>query len=416
MKLLACSGLGRKSGPQGSMPMPAWLVALLLAPLWAALLASCGGGVGSGGTGSYVSGPVTGFGSVIVNGIRFEDGSASVEDADGARRSRDDLRLGMSVEIESSAISSGSSGPAATASRIRFEAELVGPVGLVDVAGGAFTLLGQRVTVDGATVFDDALAGGVATLATLPPGSSVAVYGAWDPAAERYRATRVEAAAASTPLRLRGLLAAVDSAAQTLRIGATSYGYAGATGVPAGLAAGQVVRLRLVLATAPLRFVVQGFGETQRALPDGEAARLKGLITGLVPVQGGAALTGLRVNGQPVDLATAQIPDGRAALVLGARVEVEGTVQGGQLRAALVVVRSDRQEEERGFEVSGAILALDSAAGTLQVRGVTISTRRPDLRIDDGTLADLRLGRQVEVQGVLGSDRRTLEATRIRLR
>jgi Domain of unknown function (DUF5666) len=390
------------------------LAAPLLGLLLAAVLAACGGGVGSGGTGSYVSGPVTGFGSVIVNGVRFDDSAAAVEDGDGARRSRDDLRLGMTVEIESSAIASSSgSGPTATASRIRFEAELAGPVGLVDLAGGAFTLLGQRVTVDATTVFDDALAGGVAALAT---GRHVAVYGAWDPAAERYRATRVEAGSALAPLRLRGLLAAVDSAALTLRIGATTYSYAGASGVPSGLVAGQVVRLRLAAATTPPRWVVQAFGEALRPLPDGEEAKLKGLITGLVPVQGGAALTGLRVNGQPVDLTAAQIPDGRAALVLGARVEVEGRVQGGQLRATLVTVRSDLQEEERGFEVNGLILSVDTAAGTLRVRDVTISTRRPDLRIDDGTLADLRVGRQVEVRGVLGSDRRTLEATRIRLR
>ena len=414
MKQLLSNRSCAASGPAPGRDSLATALALaMLCLLLAAVLAACGGGVGSGGTGSYVSGPVTGFGSVIVNGVRFDDSTAAVEDADGARRNRDDLRLGMTVEIESSAIASGSSGPAATASRIRFEAELVGPVGLVDATGGAFTMLGQRVTVDAATVFDDELTGGVAALAT---GRSVAVYGAWDPAAERYRATRVEAAPAVAPLRLRGLLAAVDTAAQTLRIGATTYSYAGATGVPNGLAAGQVVRLRLSAATAPLRWTVQGFGEALRTLPDGEEAKLKGLITGLVPAQGGAALTGLRVNGQPVDLASAQIPDGRAALVLGARVEVEGRVQGGQLRATLVVVRTDRQEEERGFEVNGAILAVDTAAGTLQVRGVTISTRRADLRIDNGSLADLRVGRLVEVQGVLGSDRRTLEATRIRLR
>jgi len=81
-----------------------------------------------------------------------------------------------------------------------------------------------------------------------------------------------------------------------------------------------------------------------------------------------------------------------------------------------VTVRSDRQEEERGFEINGVILAVDTGAGTLRVRDLTISTRRTDLRIDDGTLADLRVGRLVEVQGVLGSDRRTLEATRIKLR
>ena len=376
-------------------------------------MAGCGGGVGSGGTGSFVSGPVAGLGSVIVNGVRFDDSSAVVEDADGQRRNRDELRLGMTVEIDSSAISAGVAGATAVATRVRYEPEIVGPVTAVDAAAAAFTVLGQRVTVDAATVFDDALAGG---LAALTSGRSVAVHGAWDAAAERYRATRVEAAAALAPLRLRGLLSAVDGAALTVRIGASRYSYAGAAGVPAGLAAGQVVRLRLVPAATPAVWVVQSFGEGQRTLPDANEARLKGLITGLVPATGGAALTALRVNGQTVDLGAAQVPDGRAALVLGARVEVQGQVQGGQLRATLITVRSDRQEEESGFEINGVILAVNRAAGTLQVRGVTISTARSELRIDDGVLADLQVGRFVEVRGVLGSDRRTVEALRIRLR
>jgi len=60
----------------------------------AALAASCGGGVDSGGTGapisSYASGPITGFGSVIVNGVRFDDRSATVRDGHRHRvRQRD---------------------------------------------------------------------------------------------------------------------------------------------------------------------------------------------------------------------------------------------------------------------------------------------------------------------------------------
>ena len=40
----------------------------LLAVALAAVLGSCGGGVGSGGTGSFASGPITGFG--IENSLR----------------------------------------------------------------------------------------------------------------------------------------------------------------------------------------------------------------------------------------------------------------------------------------------------------------------------------------------------------
>ena len=138
----------------------------------------CGGGVGTGGTGgevgAFAAGPITGFGSIIVGGVRFDDSTAEVEDGDGGRRLRDELRLGMTVEVNSSAITVDSSGSRASASRIRFESELLGPVGLVDAAGGGFTLLGQRVAVDGSTVFDERLARGLAGLAT---GQAVEVYG-----------------------------------------------------------------------------------------------------------------------------------------------------------------------------------------------------------------------------------------------
>ena len=61
-------------------PIRHWTRALWLA----LLLTGCGGGVESGGTGatpaSFASGPITGFGSVIVNGVRFDDSKAVVTD------------------------------------------------------------------------------------------------------------------------------------------------------------------------------------------------------------------------------------------------------------------------------------------------------------------------------------------------
>ncbi|HRD97740.1 MAG TPA: DUF5666 domain-containing protein, partial [Rubrivivax sp.] len=156
----------------------------------AILLAACGGGVGSGGTGGFASGPITGFGSVIVNGVRFDDTAATVVDGEGSPRTRDDLRLGMTVEVESGAITVTQGAQAASARRIEFDCALRGPVTALDKAGGAFTLLGQRVVVDATTVFDDRLAGGLNGLAA---GRMLEVYAVFDPAGLRYRATRVEA-------------------------------------------------------------------------------------------------------------------------------------------------------------------------------------------------------------------------------
>lgn len=380
----------------------------LLAVALAAVLGSCGGGVGSGGTGSFASGPITGFGSVIVGGVRYDDGTAAVEDADGGRRSRDELRLGMTVEIESSAISIDATGSSASARSIRFESELAGLVGAVDVAGGSFTLLGQRVAVDASTVFDNRLEGG---LALLRVGQALEVYAVYDTAGARYRATRVEPATLATGLRLRGPLAQVDLGAQTLRIGSTVYSYAGASAVPGGLAAGQFVRLRLSLVVLPTaRWVVQSFATALQTPPDADGVKVEGLIS---------AFTSERVfsvGGRPVDASVASFPSGTAGLAAGVRVVVEGTLRSGTLRASKVQIVSDQEVRDRGFELNGAISAVNSAQATIELRGVTVSTARSDLRFDNGTPANLVVGAVVEVRGGLAADRRTLEAVRIRFR
>ena len=388
------------------------LRALLLVMSAAATLASCGGGVGSGGTGSFASGPITGFGSIIVGGVRFDDTTATVEDADGGRRSRDELRLGMTVEIDSSAITTDATGSSASARNIRFESELVGLVGAVDVAGSSFTLLGQRVTVDASTVFDDRLGGG---LAALRVAQALEVYAVYDPAAARYRATRIEPAAAALGLRLRGPLAQVDTAAQTLRIGSTVYSYAGASGVAGNLAAGQFVRLRLALVTVPVpvptpRWVVQSFGTALQPLPDADGVKFEGLISTFT------SASVFSVGGRAVDASGASFPDGSTGLAAGVRVEVEGLLRAGTLRASKVEIVSDDEVRDRGFELSGAISAVNPAQATIVLRGVTVSTARSGLRYENGTAANLAVGVSVELRGELAADRRTLEATRIKFR
>jgi hypothetical protein len=365
------------------------------------LLAACGGGVGTGGTGSFASGPITGFGSVIVNGVRFDDSSAVVEDGDGNRRSNSELLLGMTVDIESGAVSADNT---ASASRIRFDSELRGPVGAVDLAGSSFTVLGQHVAVDATTVFAESLGG----LAALSVGRSVEVYAVYDSAAARYRAKRVGPAAANDTPRLRGPVSQLDTAAQTLRIGPAVYSYAGASGLPADLAAGQFVRLRV--AAAPLssgRWPVQSFAAALPALPDGNAGSLKGLITAFV------SSNAFSVNGRPVDASNASFPDGRNTLALGVRVEVQGSVRGGTLQATRVQVQSDDEDRDNGFELHGAIESVNVAGQSFQLRGLRISTTRSDLRYDNGSAANLVVGRRVQVKGRLGDDRISIEATRI---
>ncbi len=388
--------------------------ALLLAAL--TLLASCGGGVGSGGTGTgastgYTEGPISGLGSIIVSGVRFDDSSAEVQDLDGNRRGREELRLGMTVEVESGSITpdnsgSGSVNASANATRIRFESELQGLVGLVDVADSSFTILGQRVTVDPTTVFDERLPAGLAGLQVNQP---VEVYAVFDGALQRYRATRVEPSTVIAGLRLRGPVAALDTTTRTLRVGSVIYSYAGATDVPAGLAVGSYVRLRLAPESLRAAWVVTRFSAALRPLPDSDGGRVEGLITRFV------SISSFDVNGRPVDASGAAI-SGSGNLGVGVRVEVEGSIRGGVIRASKLSIKSDGDISERGFDLFGAITVVNTPPGSIVVRGLVIYTTRSDLRIDNGTAADLTVGRTVEVRAQLSADRLRLEATRIKFR
>ena len=103
-----------------------------------AFVASCGGGVDSGGTGApstaFASGAISGFGSVIVAGVHFDDRAAVVVDADGNARSRDDLRLGMTVDARGSAIVKDVDGnDASTATSIVVRSEMIGPAAWASV-------------------------------------------------------------------------------------------------------------------------------------------------------------------------------------------------------------------------------------------------------------------------------------------
>ena len=386
--------------------------ALLLAAC-AGLAASCGGGVDSGGTGapvsSYASGPITGFGSVIVNGVRFDDRSATVRDGDGNARSRDDLRLGMSTDVRGNAILTDGTGiSTSTATSIVFSSEIVGRVSSNDLAARRLVVLAQGIDIATTTVFDDALVGGQAAIAV---GDTVEVYGHVDAATGRYAATRVERKANAAAYVLRGIVANLDAVAKTFSIGAARISYVGlaATAVPATLANGQFVRAVLALAPgAGGTLVALRLGDGTPSVDNREEAKVRGLVSAFT------SSTSFSVNGTPVDARNAQFPRGSAGLALGVRVEVEGATTGGVLVATRVTLLIDGGggggDDE--LDVSGLITLLDSVGRSFVVRGVTVSySGTVDFR--NGTAVDLAVGREVEARGTLSPDGTRLQATRI---
>jgi hypothetical protein len=388
-------------------PLRRCLHGLLL--LAATLLAACGGGgdgggVGTGGTGTYVLGTINGFGSVIVNGVRFDDSAANVLDDDDSPRSRDTLRLGMRVAVDSDAIRSDAAGRSATASRIRVFSELAGPVSAVDTAAGTLALLGQTVRIGAATVFDGGIGGALAGIAV---GRTIEVYALYDAATGRYDATRIELRDAAAPWHLRGPIAALDTSRQRLRIGGLDFDYGSASNRPVSLAVGDTVRVTVREVAGPFGgWLITAFGSGVRTPDDRDEAELEGRVSSFV------SATQFSVNGVPVDASAVN----GTGVGEGVRVEVRGVLRGGVLKASELKIESDDDDADRRFDLRGTIESVDAAARTFRLRGYTVSWARSDLRLDDGTLADIRPERSVEVEAQLSASRSGLEATRIKFK
>jgi len=378
----------------------------------AGALMACGGGGSASGDASgsaatsFASGPISGFGSVIVNGVRFDDTNARVSDDDGQAHDRGELRLGMVVEVKAGALSSDDRGSHAQADDIAFHSELVGPIDAIDVAAKTLTVIGQPVDIAASTVFDDRLAAG---LASLHVGDVVEVYGTFDAASGRYAATRIEPKPDATRFMLRGVVAGLDTTARTFTIGGQTISYAGldAAQVPGNLANGLLVRVRVGTAQVAGAWVAEQVRDRTRRMDDRDEAELKGRIDAYT------SSAQFSVDGIPVDASAATFPDGTAGIVLGARVEVQGRSANGVVLATRVTIENEDRADHGDFELHGAVGALDTAAKTFALRGLTVDYGASSVEFKDGSAALLANGVQVEVKGGLSADGTRVVATRV---
>ena len=377
------------------------------------LAGGCGGGtdvagVGTGGTGqiasSFTTGSISGFGSVIVNGIRYDDTAARILDDGGRTRAASQLAIGMVVEIEGRADESAGTGSADT---VRVVSGLRGPIASIDGANRRFTVLGVVVQTGTATAFP--AGGGFAGLAI---GASVEVFGFPDDTTGVLRASLVLArssADSDPPLQLRGTIASFVSGGSTFKIGPLTIDYRLATieNLPSGgLRNGLAVRLEGTRAVVgdtwrPDRLVVL----TQTAGSDGRVARIEGTISAYESV------SRFLVAGLPVDASGATFSGGVtvAGLRNGLRVRVLGTVSNARIAARTLQLRDDDDvsgQLDDEVEFKGTIIrftrladfAVRDSAGRVFLVEATAATA-----IEDGTAADVKVGATVEVKGRRGA-------------
>ena len=386
--------------------------ALLAALAATAVVTACGGGgsADAGATGAssitptaFTQGTITGFGSIVVNGVRFDESAASVSDDAGNPSTAQALRLGMRVEVDHADVDARAS--TARAAAVRYGSLVLGPVASVDAAGNSLTVLGQVVDISRSTVFSETLAAGLPALAV---GAVIEVHGQADAATGHVSATRVEAASSATRYKLRGSVAGLNTSAKTFNIGAAAISYAtlASTAVPSSLADGVALRVELASVQSGGFWVASALGVKG---PRGEhgnglGGHVRGKITAFT------SSSSFTLDGVVVDASGASFPDGSSGLALGVEVEVHGTLSKGVLVANKVSIESRHQgDDSHQWQLFGAITALDTAAKTFVVRGVSVTYGAATTYVG-GSLADLAVGRKVHVKGSVGSTRSQVQA------
>lgn len=375
----------------------------------AAILAGCGGGGSSGSDGatSFASGPIQGLGSVIVNGVRFDDSSARVSSDDddaGEVHKSNELKVGMVVTIRGGEITDDSSGRRARASEIHFGSELVGPATAISVNAdgltGTFKVLEQTVTIDKSTVFDDSLVGG---FAGLTAGAVVEVHGLFDATKTTYTATRVEAKANANEFKIRGAVSELGTS--TFKIGTKVINFASITPAPS-LQNGQIVRVKVQKTpNANGELVAIRIKDGTRKAENHGEAEVKGVVADLAADGKAFSVDGIKVDASKV----ANLP----TLKAGDFVEVEGALADGTLVAAKVELEDHGAAGGGEFEFHRKI----TKAGdhTFDLGTTTILWDDKTTFLNGTTAASLVVDACVEVKAVTKSGSTALLATRIKL-
>ena len=322
-------------------------------------LAACGGGSSgsdssnnssgnnppSGGPVSVTSiGTITGFGSVFVNGVKYEVVSStrvSIEDEPEMMGDDSALRVGMKVSV--SAIEDGG---IRTAQFIEYDEDLKGPIESITPDGndptiGTFSVMSQTVTVDANTTYDDDIGNndGIAGIdfRDLQVGMIVEVSGF--PTDGGFLATRVD----------RELEA---------------DGSEPSSGDPS---------------------------------VDDDELEIKGFVDAVA-----GDLSSITVSGVVflVDMNTV-LDEGLVLSedLVGAFVEVEADVIGGDYVARKIEREDDFDDDEGEFEIEGILQSVDTGASpnTFTINGITVP-------VNDASSLQAFVGMHVEIEGNFDSN------------
>ncbi len=350
---------------------------------------------GIGRTGISV-GPVTTFGSIVVNGVRYDTSSTEFS-IDGEPGSEDDLRVGDIVIVRGTVNDDGLTG---TADSVFYDDIVTGPVESVDVAGNSLVVLGQLVLVRPETSFDDDFS--PRSLEGVAVDQIVEVSGVID-ADGNIIASRIEDEDPGTEFEVHGFVANLDESSSQFTLGALTVDYAAASldDFPNGeISDGDFVEAKgsSLGAGGELIATEVEFEDDFLDVDEGDYIEIEGFITRFV------SATDFDVAGVPVTTtASTDFEEGSAAdLALNVKVEVEGEIDSnGVLVAEDIEIEGDNE-----IEIEGLVDAVDATAGTVTILGITITVNEStsiedysEASIDPLTLGDINVGDYLEIAG-----------------
>lgn len=367
------------------------------------LLVGCGGSdtdtdSGVTATPGISAGTITGFGSVFVNGVRFNTDNATVTSGGDMVNRVEDLDVGMIVRVEGDIQSR-------VATSVSFEEDLEGPAdGGVD-ANGRLSVMGQTVIIDAATLFDDAL-----TAASIVAGDILEISGLRNAAGEIVASfIDKEMLAEVDEFSVIGNVSQLDTVAKTFKIGGLLIDYSTADvndlagGVPVE---GQLVEVEdnLKLYTAGATFIASEVDSHNRLGDgdlDGVELELEGIVTKLVS-DSQFTMGDLTVQHSS---ATEYLYGLAADIVVGTHLEVEGDLDSnGVLHAEEI------EFEDNESSIEATVGSVDVTNGTITLLGITVrvtnDTEMADERDSQSgfSLANVIAGDYLEIEGFIAAN------------
>ena len=392
---------------------PSTRITAILAIAATLLLSGCGGGavatllaeVGSGGTGAPVRvlGILTGFGSMIVDGMRRDDslaGYMSEEDQGPAlAMASTGMMLGDSLELSLDANDS--------ITTVMVSPELVGTV--TGVGATNITVLGTKVPINKDTAVGPVTAlVGYASPTAIQIGDRVVVYGLLRTdslGVTSVQATLIAQKTSGTGVRLTGYITQYNATAGTFVIGNQTVTIGSATLNPAGtsLSNGQLVTVwsnASPIGTAISANTIRIKG------PSGSS----GTLTLSGPISGYVSTASFKIRNTAVDAANATLLPSGATLSDNKYVIAVGKYDAATNKLTATSVTIYAPPASTAVELRGTILNFVSPS-SFTVRGAVVDAS--SATVTGATLAQLSNGVFVNIFGAITNNQ--VKATTIQI-